>query len=312
MMINNTLLSMKSNSQTNNALDFISIPNTFSISDNSFNILRNIIYDYSGIYFQDNKKYLLESRLQKRIKYLNLNSFEDYIKLFQNNSVNGEEHKYLMEAVTINETFFFRNQSQLDVMVKYLIPEIIDLKRKSGSKTFRIWSAASSSGEEPYSIGMVLKEFVISKYPDFQFTIIASDINKAMIETAKKGAYREYSIRNAPPYYIKKYFYRNDRFPQNNGEFYHIDESIKQMVDFKIANLYDEKDLIALRNFDLIFCLNVLIYFDTKSKMKVVSNLYNSLNKGGYLFIGPSENLHGISKAFKLQSFAQSIVYKKD
>jgi len=311
-MINNTLLSMKSNSQTNNALDFISIPNTFSISDNSFNILRNIIYDYSGIYFQDNKKYLLESRLQKRIKYLNLNSFEDYIKLFQNNSVNGEEHKYLMEAVTINETFFFRNQSQLDVMVKYLIPEIIDIKRKSGSKTFRIWSAASSSGEEPYSIGMVLKEFVISKYPDFQFTIIASDINKAMIETAKKGAYREYSIRNAPPYYIKKYFYRNDRFPQNNGEFYHIDESIKQMVDFKIANLYDEKDLIALRNFDLIFCLNVLIYFDTKSKMKVVSNLYNSLNKGGYLFIGPSENLHRISKAFKLQSFAQSIVYKKD
>jgi len=312
MMINNTLLSMKSNSQTNNALDFISIPNAFSISDNSFNILRNIIYDYSGIYFQDNKKYLLESRLQKRIKYLNLNSFEDYIKLFQNNSVNGEEHKYLMEAVTINETFFFRNQSQLDVMVKYLIPEIIDIKRKSGSKTFRIWSAASSSGEEPYSIGMVLKEFVISKYPDFQFTIIASDINKAMIETAKKGAYREYSIRNAPPYYIKKYFYRNDRFPQNNGEFYHIDESIKQMVDFKIANLYDEKDLIALRNFDLIFCLNVLIYFDTKSKMKVVSNLYNSLNKGGYLFIGPSENLHRISKAFKLQSFAQSIVYKKD
>lgn len=312
MMINNTLLSMKSNSQTNNALDFISIPNAFSISDNSFNILRNIIYDYSGIYFQDNKKYLLESRLQKRIKYLNLNSFDEYIKMFQNNSVNGEEHKYLMEAVTINETFFFRNQSQLDVMVKYLIPEIIDIKRKSGSKTFRIWSAASSSGEEPYSIGMVLKEFVISKYPDFQFTIIASDINKAMIETAKKGAYREYSIRNAPPYYIKKYFYRNDRFPQNNGEFYHIDESIKQMVDFKIANLYDEKDLIALRNFDLIFCLNVLIYFDTKSKMKVVSNLYNSLNKGGYLFIGPSENLHGISKAFKLQSFAQSIVYKKD
>lgn len=312
MMINNTLLSMKSNSQTNNALDLISIPNTFSISDNSFNILRNIIYDYSGIYFQDNKKYLLESRLQKRIKYLNLNSFDEYIKLFQNNSVNGEEHKYLMEAVTINETFFFRNQSQLDVMVKYLIPEIIELKRKSGSKTFRIWSAASSSGEEPYSIGMVLKEFVISKYPDFQFNIVASDISKAMIDTAKKGAYREYSIRNAPPYYIKKYFYRRDGFSKNNGEFYNIDESIKQMVDFKIANLYDEKDLIALRNFDLIFCLNVLIYFDTKSKMKVVSNLYNSLNKGGYLFIGPSENLHGISKAFKLQSFAQSIVYKKE
>lgn len=312
MMINNTLLPMKSNSQTNNALDLISIPNTFSISDNSFNILRNIIYDYSGIYFQDNKKYLLESRLQKRIKYLNLNSFDEYIKLFQNNSVNGEEHKYLMEAVTINETFFFRNQSQLDVMVKYLIPEIIELKRKSGSKTFRIWSAASSSGEEPYSIGMVLKEFVISKYPDFQFNIVASDISKAMIDTAKKGAYREYSIRNAPPYYIKKYFYRRDGFSKNNGEFYNIDESIKQMVDFKIANLYDEKDLIALRNFDLIFCLNVLIYFDTKSKMKVVSNLYNSLNKGGYLFIGPSENLHGISKAFKLQSFAQSIVYKKE
>lgn len=311
-MINNTLLPMKSNSQTNNALDLISIPNTFSISDNSFNILRNIIYDYSGIYFQDNKKYLLESRLQKRIKYLNLNSFDEYIKLFQNNSVNGEEHKYLMEAVTINETFFFRNQSQLDVMVKYLIPEIIELKRKSGSKTFRIWSAASSSGEEPYSIGMVLKEFVISKYPDFQFNIVASDISKAMIDTAKKGAYREYSIRNAPPYYIKKYFYRRDGFSKNNGEFYNIDESIKQMVDFKIANLYDEKDLIALRNFDLIFCLNVLIYFDTKSKMKVVSNLYNSLNKGGYLFIGPSENLHGISKAFKLQSFAQSIVYKKE
>ncbi len=304
-MINSALLSMKSNSQNNNALEFISIPNTFSISDNSFNILRNIIYEYSGIFFQDNKKYLLESRLQKRIKFLHLNSFDDYIKLFQNNSVNGEEHRYLMEAVTINETFFFRNQSQLDVMVKYIIPELIELKRKSDSKTIRIWSAASSSGEEPYSISMILKEFVISKYPDFKFVIVGTDINKAVIETAKKGVYREYSIRNAPPYYIKKYF-------KSNGEFYRIDENIKQTVDFKIANLYDEKYLFSLKSFDLIFCLNVLIYFDTKSKMKVVSNLYNSLNKEGYFFIGPSENLHGISKAFKLQSFAQSIVYKKE
>jgi len=269
----------------------------------AFGEWRKFIYDLCGIYFQDNKKYLLESRLQKRIKHLNIDTFEKYLQYLKTSPKREDEKKQLYEAITINETYFFRNQPQLDALIASIVPELLENKN-GGFGRLRIWSAASSSGEEAYSIAMMLNEMILPKYPNLRVEIIGTDINYAVIETAKKGIFKEYSIRNTPPIYLKKYFKKVD----NN---YVIAPEIKKMVSFKVLNLYDDMAMRVMGKSDIVFCANVLIYFDLESKIKVVNNLYNSLNSNGYLFIGYSETLHGISKAFKLVSFPKTIGYKK-
>lgn len=275
------------------------------MSPKMYEIWRKYIYESCGIYFQDNKKYLLESRLQKRINFLGLGSFEDYFN-YVNDAIKGaSEKKYLYEAITINETFFFRNQPQFDAMINNIFPDLIQRKRAAGQKKIRIWSAASSSGEEAYTIAILIRDIVKPKYPDFEFEIVGTDINTAVVETAKKGLYKEYSIRQTPPYYLKKYFHRVE-----NG--FQLSNEVMGLANFKIMNLYDDYAMKSMFNFDLVMCANVLIYFDFESKVKVVSKLYDALNAGGYLFIGYSETLHGISKAFKLVSFPKTIGYKKE
>jgi chemotaxis protein methyltransferase CheR len=265
---------------------------------------RKYIYDNCGIYYQDNKKYLLESRLLKRINFLGIKSYEEYFSFIQGtNSIN--EKKFLYEAITINETFFFRNQPQLDAMIGKIIPEIIKSKERLGRTKIRIWSAASSSGEEAYSAAISIIDLLLPKYPNVEFEIIGTDISNAVVETAKKGIYREYSVRNTAAYYLKKYF-------SINGGNYAVAPKVKDLVSFKVLNLYDAITMKSMMNFDIIFCANVLIYFDVKSKTKVVSQLYNSLNRDGYLFIGYSETLHNISKAFKIVSFPKTVGYKKE
>ena len=276
-----------------------------SLSLKAFETWRKYIYESTGIYFQDNKKYLLESRLQKRITHLNLASFEAYLDFVKFNPSGSAEIKYLYEAITINETFFFRNQPQLDALVSTILPEIISSKEKLGKNKIRIWSAASSSGEEAYSIAMMINDLIKPKYPNFDFEIVGTDISNAVVDVARRGSYKEYSVRNTPPYYLKKYF-------KVNGTSFDLDPKVKSMATFKLLNLYDDLSMRTMINFDVIFCANVLIYFDQASKIKVINHLYNSLFKGGYLFIGYSETLHGISKAFKLTSFPKTIGYKKE
>ncbi len=279
--------------------------NSQSLSNSTYEIFRKLIYENCGIYFQDNKKYLLESRLLKRLNFLGLNSFENYFDYLKYNINKEQEKKYLYEVITINETFFFRNQPQLNALVSKIIPDIIASKKNFGNPKLKIWSAASSSGEEAYSVAMTIKDLVKPKYPNLLVEIIGTDISQAVIDTAKSGIYREYSIRNTPTYYLKKFFTVNN----NNFE---IKQDIKDMVSFKILNLFDDKSMRAMTNFDIVFCANVLIYFDSNSKIKVISNIYNSLNKGGCLFIGYAETLHAVSKAFSIVSFPKTIGYKKE
>lgn len=283
----------------------LSSKNEVKLSDQTFEEWRKYIYELCGIYFQDNKKYLLESRLQKRISFLGIDSFEKYLEYVKFNPNRSAELKYLYEVITINETFFFRNQPQLDALVTTVVPQILSSPYKTNKNKLRIWSAASSSGEEAYSTAMILNELIKPKYPALSVEIIGTDINYQVVETAKSGIFKEYSIRNTPAYYLKKYF-------KTVGNTFEIDPTIKRMVSFKLLNLYDDASMRMMNNFDIIFCANVLIYFDMKSKMKVVSQLYDGLNRDGYLFIGYSETLHGISKAFKLISFPKTIGYKKE
>ncbi len=280
------------------------LPTQLTMSLQLFQEIRKYIYNSTGIYFQDNKKYLLESRLQRRISYLGLKSYEEYFTLLKSNK-NTEEKRYFYEAITINETFFFRNQPQLDALASKVFPEIIQKKQEQKKNKLRVWSAACSSGEEAYSLAMVFDDLVKPKYPGIDIEIIGTDISTAVIETAKNGIYKEYSVRNIPPYYLKKYFLIN-------GNSFEVKSELKKLVSFNILNLYDDIMMKTMFNFDVIFCANVLIYFDNASKIKVVSHLYNSLNRGGYLFIGYSETLQGISKAFKLVSFPKTVGYKKE
>ncbi len=275
------------------------------LSPQEFEEWRKFIYELTGIYFQDNKKYLLESRLLKRINFLKLNSFKEYLDYLKRNRNNKAEYNELFEVITINETFFFRNQPQLDALVTKVIPEIMSMPENRNKTRFKIWSAACSSGEEPYSVAITLNEMIKPKYPNVRFEIVGTDINYQVLNTARSGIYKEYAVRNTPPYYIKKYF------NQENGR-YILSDEIKRMVTFQMLNLADDVGMRRMRDFDVIFCANVLIYFDKDSKIKVVNHLYNALNKGGYLFIGYSETLHGISKAFKLVSFPKTVGYKKE
>ena len=273
--------------------------------DEMFRQTRDFIYQQTGIYFQDNKKYLLEGRLAKRVQLLNLPDFEAYLQLLRFGVRRSDEMKFLYDAVTINETFFFRNEPQFEAFEKTLVPQVVAGKRTSGRSTLRVWSAASSSGEEAYTIAMLYLEKLKPLYPFIDIEIVGTDISPGVLETARLGVYREYSVRNTPKHYLEKYFAAQD------GRFY-LDPRAKSLARFDHLNLYDRQKMRAMNRFDIIFCANVLIYFDTKSKIQVVSDLYDALNPGGFLFIGYAESLHGISTAFTLVNFPKTVAYKKE
>ncbi|KPK31664.1 MAG: chemotaxis protein [Nitrospira bacterium SG8_35_1] len=272
----------------------LSIP----LLDTTFKDLRDYIYEHSGIYIADTKKYLIENRLARVLQDKKLNSFEEYLNIIKFCS-NGNEKARLFDAVTTNETYFFREIDQLNVFNDDLLPNL--LKQNKGKQSLRIWSAACSSGEEPYSIAIMLLE---KKLGNMQYEIHASDICESVLASAKKGVYTSYSIRNIPQQYLDKYFSKNDQL-------YNLSQTVSKSVNFKKINLIDEKHVKSVRGMDIIFCRNVLIYFDAKAKQKVVSHLYNALNPGGYLIIGSSESLHSVTRAFRPSVIKKVIIYQK-
>lgn len=278
---------------------------TPKLTEETFRQLRSFIYEQTGIYFQDNKKYLLEGRLGKRLQVLGIPTFEEYFQLVKYSQQRHEELHHLYEAVTINETFFFRNEPQFEALEHVLVPDLVARKRSNGSTKIRVWSAASSSGEEAYTVAMIYLERLKPKYPGLEMEIVGTDINNAVLETARRGVYREYSVRNMPKHYLEKYFRREDQR-------YVLHEEVRRSVHFDHLNLMDRLKIRQMQQFDIIFCCNVLIYFDQKSKTQVIASLYDSMTRGGYLFIGYAETLHGVSSAFKLINFPKTVAYKKE
>ena len=275
------------------------------LSNETFVMLRDFIYSKTGIYFPEKKKYLVEGRLVKRLQLLNINHFEDYLHLLKYGQQRENEFKILCNVVTINETSFYRNEAQMTTFHQKLAGEVIEAKKTFGPRTLKIWSAACSSGEEPYTLAILILEHLKPRYPDLNVDIIGTDINTAVIDMARIAEYSHYAIRSMPELYVKKYF-------ENVNGLYHLRKEVKNVVRFEYKNLFDRQMMRQMTHFDFIFCSNVLIYFDQKAKIQVVGDLYDSLNRGGYLFIGSSEMLHKISNAFKLVSFPRMTVYKKE
>jgi chemotaxis protein methyltransferase CheR len=274
------------------------------LSLEDFVAFRDYIHEKSGIYFAENKKYLVENRLGKRMATLGLKSFRDYFYQVKYDT-SLKEFNMLMNLVTTNETSFYRNPPQLACFQQEVLPLIIAQKQQGGhGKRLKIWSAGCSTGEEPYTLGMILLE-ALGERNDWNIEIIANDISENVLYSARTAAYGEMSLRTTPLPIVNKYFTRE-------GEKYCVTEPVKRLVKFSHLNLADRRKMAMMTDMDFVFCRNVMIYFSDDVKKQIVKGFYNSLRPGGYLYIGHAESLHGISKAFKLVYFKNGLVYFKE
>jgi len=278
----------------------LSLNHHLDLPDDVFRLMRDQIYKRTGMWFSDTSKYLLQKRLSPRARELNFESFQKYFYFLQYDPRAEAEFDQIYDLVTTNETYFFREPAQLAAFAEEIVPEI--LERKSVKK-IRIWSAGCSSGEEPYSIAMLLSE--AGYYDRAAFEIFASDINQQVLAKARRGHYRESAFRATETPLRDKYFTRAD-----DGS-WHISDDIRNRVSFGRLNLYDEPRVSLLGHLDVIFCRNVIIYFDDQSKKVVVSNFYNRLTEAGYHLLGHSESLISLSTQFKLRHLKNDMVYQK-
>lgn len=283
----------------------ISLRKELKISDSEFVQLRDFIYKQSGIYIADNRKYLLENRLANRLKELNLKSFAEYYNFLQYDTGKLQELNRLFEVVTTNETSFYRNPPQLQVFQDRVLKEVIEKQRKLGTKKLRIWSAGCSTGEEPYTLGIILHEVLKAEIVAWDIRITANDLSEAVLTAARAGIYNDYTLRTTPKELVARYF------TEEAGKF-RIKPEVKRLVTFGQINLSDKLMLKRVDRSQIVFCRNVIIYFDDEMKKNVIGTFYDNLLPGGYMLIGHSESLHNISRAFKPKHYPGAIVYQKE
>lgn len=273
------------------------------LRESEFKQIRQYIYERSGLFFDDNKKGYLEKRLIVRMNQLEIQAFTEYFYKLKFNE--SDEFSRLMELITTNETYFFRNIPQLNTFSYHILPELLNRKADSGDFRLRIWSAGCSSGEEPYTIAIILKER-IAYIEDWDVEIYGTDISYRVLKLAQAGEYHPRSLMDTDESIIRKYF----TYDALNNK-YKISDEIIKMVRFKHLNLYDEEQMARFKNFDIIFCRNVLIYFDESSRKKVVEMFYDSLVPGGYIMLGYSESMLRITRAFEMLRMGSDITYRK-
>ncbi len=272
------------------------------MNDQEFQTLRKVVYDRSGIYFQDSKKYVLESRLAKRLEELEFENFTQYLQFLTMGPYQMDEFQEMFNRITINETSFFRNQPQLDVFESSVLPRL--MKDRASARRLRIWSAACSTGEEPYTLAMQVHRTLGVRLADWRIEILGTDISEKALTTASEGRYTSFSFRGINPALVKRYF-------REEGGFFQIDPTIQSMVTFELHNLKDTLGARRHGTWDVIFCRNVMIYFDDAMKTQVVQTFHNQLANDGVLFIGHSENLRNINVPFKPIDSTESFAYVK-
>ncbi len=268
-----------------------------------FVMIRDFIHERSGIFFAENKMYLVKNRLVKRMGQLGIKSYRDYFYHVKYDTSLREFHE-LMNLMTTNETSFYRNEPQLKSFSDEVLPMLLKEKQANAARSIRIWSAGCSTGEEPYTLAIM----VLERLPNpagWTIEIIANDISERVLQKARKGEYTGITLRNIPPTVLNKYFERV-------GEEYRVKPHVKALVKFSHINLNDPRKISMNTNFDAIFCRNVMIYFSDEVKRALVRGFFNALRPGGYFYIGHSETLHGISKAFKLVYLKNALVYQKE
>jgi len=262
------------------------------------------IYLKLGLHFDDKKIYFLKTRVAKRMAALGMEDPREYIFLVSYADTKGLEMQALANLITTNETYMFREYDQLQAFANYCLPEVLSAKQASGDRTLRIWSAGCSSGEEPYTLAMILQE-VFPQSQSWDCKIVASDIDENMLRKVVAARYGHRSVNDVPEEYRDKYLIQD-------GEEFVVRPRTAALVEPIHLNLSDRMALRAMRGFDFIFCRNVLIYFDDLSRKTVVDHFYNALKPGGYVFLGHSESIGRVSTAFKLKRFENHLVYGKE
>ncbi|MEM0982849.1 MAG: protein-glutamate O-methyltransferase CheR [Planctomycetota bacterium] len=274
---------------------------SLSMSDAQFKKLRDIIYDRSGITFPDAKKYVLESRLSQRLRELEIDDFDQYAMLLDVGPYQKDEFQAMFNRITINETSFFRNEPQLDVFENRILPEL--LEARASSKRLRIWSAACSSGEEPHTLAIQVHRTLGSLLRDWTVEILGTDISEKMLEVANSGVYTDYAVRSTSSMIKSRYFKQTDAGWELNQE-------IRDMVRFEVHNLRDRMAAKRHGTWDVIFCRNVMIYFDNDMKKQVVDTFADQLGNDGVLFIGHSESIRELTDRFEPAEIPQGFCYR--
>lgn len=279
------------------------IPMDIDIDDKQFSLFQRLIYNESGINLTLAKKELLKSRLMKRLRERSLVSFKEYYQYVTNDDETGEELVSMLDCISTNLTEFFRESSHFDFLSKEVLPFLFETKKKTRSKKIRIWCAGCSTGEEPYSISMVLAEHG-GRLAEWDIKILATDLSTRVLKKAMIGVYTKDQLSGLPIHMLNTYFKNRDDNLKNQ---YQVENYLKDMIVFRRLNLAD-KTFPFKGQFDFIFCRNVMIYFDKQTQAGLVAKFYHHLAQGGYLFIGHSESLAGTDNKFR---YVRPTIYQK-
>jgi len=267
--------------------------------------IRDLIYRISGIYHAEEKLYLLIGRCARRMVALGVVNPSEYLEHLTTRGNRDAELRLLLNEITIGETYMFRHPCQLDALRNVILPQILQVKGLISLKRLRFWCAGCSTGEEPHTLAMFLLEEKDKLLAGWTFDILATDLNDNSLEAARAGIYGEYALRSTSDALRRKYFKDvGDKKLQAN-------DLLKAPIHFDRINLRDDNKMLFQKGIDIIFCCNVLIYFDLASKRRVVQHFYSNLLPGGYLFMGSAESLFQVDDSFRLVHFPGTTAYWK-
>lgn len=269
-----------------------------------FERLSRFIYSHCGIKMPPAKKTMLEARLQKRLRMLKMETFRQYCDLLFNTPDGGLELVNMIDSVTTNKTDFFREPVHFTVLAETILTEFFEAGRPGARRPFTVWSAACSSGEEPYTLAIVMSEFERLN-PGFAFTVMATDISTRVLDKARAGVYDENQIAMVPLSLKQRYFLRSKN---RTSGLVRVVPQLRSLISFQRLNLMDEQHGIRERSLDAIFCRNVIIYFDRETQGALLRRLCRYLRNDGYLFLGHSETVHGFDLPLDR---LESTIYRK-
>ncbi|MFD2234872.1 CheR family methyltransferase [Phaeospirillum tilakii] len=272
-----------------------------AVTDVEYAKFCEFFYRKTGIHFIEAKKYYVERRLQDAILKTGATSFRDYFQ-FLRFQASGEELQRLVNAMTVNETYFLREDYQFDTLVREVLPSLTRARRPG--RPIRIWSMPCSSGEEPYSIALIILERW-GQADAWDIEILASDIDSGILAKARAGLFGPRSLSRVPPGWIDRYFSRREEGA------YQICDELRHSIDFSLCNVTDRTQTARFRDLDVIFCRNMLIYFDDAARRETVEMFYEALAPGGFVFLGHSESMSRISPIFTPRRFGDTILYQK-
>lgn len=267
------------------------------LSPRAFSSLVSLLARRSGLLFEKKSRSMLERRLGPRLRVNNLPSFEEYVNFLQDNATEQDE---VYQILTTKETYFFRQDYQLQAFVDEIVPRLADAN--VGSKRLTIWSAGCSTGEEAYTLAMLLGDNPHLR--GFRTSIVGTDLCRSNIEAAERGFYRAGSFRAMSADLIERYF-----LPEKGGHV--IKPALRRMVHFSVGNLMSSRDVRAVGRVDVVFCRNVLIYFDESARQSVTALFYERLLPGGYLLLGHSESLLNATTSFQAVHLKTDLVYRR-